>query len=338
MKMKTTLLLLFSIITINSYSQNPINSYASIPLSNYAIATSSTAIDQTTAGANINWNFNTLASTGNSIDTYSNPTTAELTSYPNTTSVTTITSTVGLTNTVNKLYTKNVSNAISITAVKGNGLELNYATNNALLGTFPLSYGYSNTDNTAGNYIYTTYSGTFTGTITTTVDAYGLLTTNIPGILPNTPVTRLKTVQNINLNYSFFTNIGTAVQTSYSYYSASNLIFRSTTIAINVPTLSINQTTSQIESFSNISLGVAENNFLSSQIKITPNPAQDNLNIALNNEQAINLLVISDLSGKTILKVNNPGKSFPINHFQNGIYLATITTETGTATHKFIKE
>jgi hypothetical protein len=336
--MKTTLLFLFSIITINSYSQNPINSYASIPLSKYDIVTSSPAIDQSTAGANINWNFNTLTSTGNSIDTYTTPTATELTSYPTTTSVTNITSTVGPTITVNKLYTKNISNAISITAVKGNGLELNYATNNALLGTFPLSYGYTNTDNTAGNYNYTTYSGTFTGTITTTVDAYGLLTTNLPGILPNTPVTRLKTVQNINLNYSFFTNIGTAIQTSYSYYSANNLIFRSTTIAINVPTLSINQTTSQIESFSNISLGVTENNFLSSQIKITPNPAQDNLNIALNNEQAINLLVISDLSGKTILKANNPGKSLPINHFQKGIYLATITTETGTATYKFIKE
>ncbi len=336
--MKAALLLLFSIITLNSYSQNPIGSYASKPLSNYAIVTSSPAIDQTTTGANINWNFNSLTSTGNSIDTYSTPTAAELTSYPGSTSVTNITSTVGTTNTDNKLYIKNVSNATSITAIKGNGLELNYATNNALLGTFPLSYGYSNIDNIAGNYVYTTYSGTFTGTITTTVDAYGLLKTNLPGILPNTPVTRLKTVQNINLNYSFFTNIGTAVQTSYSYYSASNLVFRSTTITINVPTLSINQTTSQIESFSNISLGVAENNFLSGQIKITPNPAKENLNIALNNSQTINSLVISDFSGKIILKVNNPGKSLPIDNFQNGIYLATITTETGTATHKFIKE
>jgi hypothetical protein len=336
--MKNRLLHIFMLMSLMGYAQNPITTYSSTASTNFAIVTSSSAIDQTAAGANIIWNFNTLTAIGNSVDTYATPTATELTSYPTTTSVATITSTVGSTNTISKLYTKNVSNAVSITAVKATDLELNYVTNNALLGTFPLSYGYTNTDVTAGTYVYTTYSGTFSGTINTSVDAYGLLSTNIPGIVPGTPVTRLKTEQNINLNYSFFTNVGTITQTSYGYYGAGNLLFRSTTVVVNVPLLSINQTSTQFESFTTILLGIENQNLQANLFRIAPNPVKEFLNIALSNNEIINVLTISDCTGKTILKVNHPEKSIPIGHLQKGIYRVAMTSEKGTQTEKFIKE
>lgn len=336
--MTTKLLYLFILIPVMSYAQSPITSYSSTPMSNFAIVTSSSLIDQTAAGANITWNFNTLTATGNSADTYAPPTPAELVSYPTTTDVATITSTIGSTNTVSKLYTRNISNTISITAVKATDLELNYITNNALLGTFPLNYGYSNTDAIAGTYTYSTFSGTFTGTINTAVDAYGTLSTNIPGIAPNTEVTRLKTTQNINLNFSPFGNVGTITQTAYNYYGAGNLLFRSITAVINVPLLSINQTSTQHESFTNITLGTDDQNLQTNQFRITPNPVKDLLNLHTSNNEIISAFTISDCTGKLILEVNNPQKSVSIAHLHKGIYIVALTSEKGTTTEKFIKE
>ena len=103
------------------------------------------------------------------------------------------------------MYTKNTANTISITGISADDLIVNFVTNNATLGLFPMSFGYSNSDTVAGNYTYTTYSGTFTGTLVTTVDAHGTLNlNNTSGGFYTGNITRLKTVLNLSLNYSFF--------------------------------------------------------------------------------------------------------------------------------------
>lgn len=318
-------------------SQTPIAGYYSIPNSSFGIIDPNTVLNQT-SGANQTWNFTNLVKIGQSTDVYTTPTVQETTTYPGTTSTLTINSVVNITNTTNNLFTKNISNQISITGIKGVDYEINYNTNNALLGTFPLSYGYNNVDNVAGSFVYDTNSGTFTGTITTTVDAYGTLNTNDIGFGSfSGNVTRLKTVQNLNLSSGIFTNIGTATQTTYNYYNSSNgyLVFRYSTININVPLLSLNESSTSIENFQTVLLSRAENE-LDSSITIFPNPVKSEFNIK-NVSGNIEYVRILDFQGKEILRTKASEK-INLSNLSNGIYLAIIETEKGTINKKIIKE
>lgn len=318
-------------------SQSPIASYYSIPNSSFGIIDPNTVLNQT-ADTNQTWNFTNLVKIGQSTDAYTTPTTQETTTYPGTTSTLTINSVVNITNTTNNLFTKNNSNQISITGIKGVDYEINYNTNNALLGTFPLNYGYNNVDNVAGSFVYDTNSGTFTGTITTTVDAYGTLNTNDIGFGAfSGNVTRLKTVQNLNLSSGIFTNIGTASQTTYNYYNSSNgyLVFRYSTININVPLLSLNETSTSIENFQTVLLSRAENE-LNRSVTIFPNPIKSEFNIK-NVSEIIESVRILDLQGKEILKTKSSEK-IDLSNISSGIYLAVIETEKGFINKKIIKE
>ncbi len=337
--MKKIITSIIILISLQSVAQT-ITSFYSTPMSSFAIVNSSTSIDQSTTGTNLTWNFNSLSKTGNSVDTYDNPTAGELTTYPGTTSVLTITSTVSPNTSVSKLYTKNNSNQISFTAVKNPEFELNYASNNALVATFPINYGYSNSDPVVGNYVYTTYSGTFSGTMTSTFDAYGTLNTNDVGFGPfNGSASRLKMVQNLNLNYGAIPNVGTVSQTTYNYYSNSTgyLVFRYSTITINVPLLSINQTTTSIETFETILLSNSDYDFLSHNIFISPNPVNEKLNISHSENIKINYLKIFDVTGKE-LSLSRDRNSVDVNDLQNGVYFVNIHTDKGTFTKKIIKQ
>lgn len=320
------------------HSQVPIANYYSTPNSSFGIIDPNTVLNQT-SGANQTWNFTNLVKIGESTDTYTTPTTQETTTYPGTTSTLTINSVINITNTTNNLFTKNISNQVSITGIKGVDYEINYNTDNALLGTFPLNYGYNNVDNVAGSFVYDTNSGTFTGTITTSIDAYGTLNTNNIGFGPfSGNVTRLKTVQNLNLSSGPFTNVGTASQTTYNYYDSSNgyLVFRYSTISINVPLLSINDSSTSIENFQTVLLNRAENE-LDNTIAIFPNPIKSEFDIKNVSSVAIESVRILDLQGKEILKTKASEK-INLSNINSGIYLAIIQTEKGTINKKIIKE
>lgn len=336
MKKIITLYCLFFYILVQS--QTPISSYYSAPNSSFGIIDPTIVLNQT-SGTNQTWNFTNLVKIGESVDSYSTPTSQETTLYPGTNSTLTISSVINTTNTSNQLFTNNTSNQISITALKGVDFEINYNTNNALIGIFPLNYGYNNVDNVGGSFVYQTNSGTFTGTITTTVDAYGTLNTNDIGFGTfSGNVTRLRTVQNLNLSSGIFTNIGTATQTNYNYYDTSTgyLVFRYSSININVPILAINQTNTSIESFQTILLSRAENE-LNNSIVLFPNPLKSELNIQ--NLLSINIesIRILDSQGKEILK-NSKKDKIDLSNIANGIYIAIFETEKGSITKKIIKE
>lgn len=339
--MKTKLLLVFLITSIFSFAQQSIPSYYGADGAKYAVLSSTTPINQGASGAAVTWNFNPLTEIGNSTDSNLTPTANETTSYPNTTAVTKNVATVGSIITTSLIYSKKVGNVVSITAAKGANLDLNFNTDNATIGTFPMNYNYSNTDALAGTYNYPPYTGTFTGSVTTTVDAYGTLNLNITGSgLVSYPVTRLKSVQNIILNNGVLTNVGTIVQTTYGYYNSSvgnAPVFRTNTYTINVPLLSINETSMQMEKFVSF-LGVNENQFAADTIGIYPNPVGDVLNIQNKLSKKINTITIIDLSGRTILKTNYNEKEINVSSLQKGIYIASIETESGNFTQKFIKK
>jgi Secretion system C-terminal sorting domain len=334
--MKTKLLISFLLLSLFSFAQTPINSFYINNDAIFSVVSSANPIDQSVSGANLVWNFNDLTSIGQSQYTNTSPTPDEVSTFPNTNAV--IGSTDGAGTTTSQLFTKNVNSVVSITGLLGAGLELNFITNNATLGAFPMNYGFSNTDNVAGTYNYDTFSGTFTGTIVTTVDAYGTLNANI-GSFTNANATRLKTVINISLNYGFFTNVGTITQTTYSYYNNDLLfnvpLFRTATTSAVVPLASIDQTDTTIESFS-VQLLKNESFSKSPTLQIAPNPVVDVMNIQANNDQKTLSVSIADLNGRIVLN-SNLENTINVSSLQKGIYIATITTDKGTFSKKMIK-
>jgi Secretion system C-terminal sorting domain len=333
--MKTKLLFVSLMTTFLSQAQTPINTFYIDASDGFAVVTSNTPIDQTASGANLVWNFNDLVSIGDSNYFNSVPTATELSTFPNTNKVINRNAVADFVLSNSQFFTKDVANVVSITGLLSAGLELNFSTNNGTLGTFPMNYGFSNTDTVAGNYNYTTYSGTFTGNVVTTVDAYGLLTNNIAGG-NNNPVTRLKTVITINLNYGFFTNIGTITQTTYSYYSTTNMLFRSSTTAALVPLASIDQTDTTLEVYI-ASLGLESSELETNSIQIAPNPVQNNLEIQSNETINIVSIRIVDMDGRTVFTRETTEKTIDVSTLQKGIYIATISANGKKATRKFIK-
>lgn len=340
--MKTKLLFCLLFFSYFGYSQAPIQSFYGGNFPMFSIVDSTTPIDQNDSGANMIWNFDQLTIIGQSEGFQDTPTAAEIALYPNTTAILRTESTLNSVSSTATIYTSNNANTVSITGIKASDLDLNYSTNNAKLGTFPMIYGASNTDAVAGTYNYSTYSGNFTGTITTSVDAYGTISFNIPGIegAGPSPVTRLKTVQNLSIFYGLLGNVGTVNQTIYAYYSPSwpgDALFRTTSTTINIPILSINQTQTSMEKLDTFWLSINNNPLLSNQIKITPNPVEDILHIQNTNDIVINSVTINDINGKLVSE-NTFSENIDVRQFPKGIYIATFKTEKGNSVQKFIKK
>lgn len=338
--MKTKLLLILALASIKTIAQTPINTLEIENGSVYTILNSTNPLDETTSGANVNWNFDNLTVVGDNIISNATPTASELVTFPNSTNVVESLATINAVQTTSKLYTKTVGTTFSITGLNNTELDLNFATNNATIGTLPMAYGYSNTDTLAGTYVFGTYSGTLSGTVTSSVDAYGILSLNNLAFNPAN-VTRLKSVQNISLNYQIFPNVGTVVQTTYNYYADQSIsidspFFRSTITTINVPLLSINQTLVQYEVLSALLLGTTSNDF-KNFVSLYPNPVQDVLKIANESNATINSVAITDNNGRVVLNATSFENGIDVSALQNGIYFVKITTDKGTTNQKMIK-
>ncbi len=335
--MKTKLLsILFFTATI-TWGQS-IPTFHGVDNSSFALLTTATPLDHSAAGANQTWTFSNFVFFGSVFYNYFAPTAAETTSYPGTTEVIVGNSPNGTT----RMYTKTTAgNVLSITGLTGTDLNINFSSNNATLGAFPMAYGFTNTDNVSGNYTYTTYSGTFSGTLVTTVDAYGTLTLTDPAYAYSGSVVRLKTVLNISLNYGIFTNVGTVTQTSYIYYDTAgsffnNPIFRSITTAAVVPLLSIDQTETSLEKFSAV-LGVADNAMTTLWIK---NPVGNNIEINSSAPIEQANIAIVDMLGKTVYSIKNQTVNglleIPVT-LNKGMYVITIANDNGSISKKIVK-
>jgi hypothetical protein len=317
-----------------SWAQSPIASFYVQDNSMYKIIESAAGIDQSATGANTNWSYTDLLQIGSSVEVNQTPTSAQITTYPNSNKVTVNSSTVGATTTDSELFSKNTNNQVSITGLSNPYITLNFSTNNALVGTFPMNYGYTNSDTMAGTYVYGTYSGTFSGTMNTAVDAYGILNLIIDGVQSSHTVTRLKVVQNITLNYSIFPNVGTIVQTIYNYYEAGNSspVFRSTESVVNVPLQGIvDQTITQMEKFDGI---LSNNTFDAHQSLAYPNPVRDLLYLS---NQATTKITLTDMRGRIVLSRVNPAQTIDVSSLENGLYLLEIQTAQGTQIQKILK-
>ena len=342
--MKKITSLIIILISTLSHAQSSIASFFGTTDFYYTNLSPTVALDHSTTGANVSWDFQNIPTNGTSVETNTLPTATELSTYPNTTSVHRITTTINSPNNTANIFSNTSGSTFSFTGFDSNGIVLNYITNNATVGAFPLNFGFSNTDTLAGNYIYSTYNGSFTGTITTEYDSYGTLNLGVDGYNPiSKTVSRIKQVQNINLNYSLFTNIGTILETTYTYYADNNGVmepfFRDTTYVVNVPTFGFNQTTNQDEVFTSALIPLSVSNFdlLSKDLILYPNPTLNKLTISNEANYNIESIVIIDVNGAKLLETKN-SSTIDISHFASGIYFVQINTDEGTITKKIIKE
>ncbi|AWA28882.1 hypothetical protein HYN48_01590 [Flavobacterium magnum] len=327
--MKTTLLSLFSLFTLAASAQSVVSYYGDNNTA-YTLFSAAAPLDQT-AGAGQVWNFSGLTQTGTVTDAVNAPTTPETVTYPGTTTTTTTSGTDNGSPTTSKVFSKEVAGAISITGVAGDGLVFNYVTDNAFVGTYPLAFGYTNTDAIAGTYSYTTYSGTFTGTLTTSVDAYGELTLD-PG--PDAiSVVRLRTQQNISLVYPGLGTVGTVTIDSLSYFEtgSNSPVFRTATTTMVVPVLNINQTRTRMEIMSS-ALGVDAPN--ESTVQLFPNPVHDVLHATGN--ETVRSLRLFDVNGRMV--ASSATDNVNVSQLQQGMYFAEITTDAGASTKKVVKK
>lgn len=334
--MKTKLFITALFTSAITFAQSPIQHFfraEATPL--YIFGMSATPLNQTASGANQTYNFDTLIDAGTSEATCVPVNSAQTTTYPGSTHVQANLTNVTGQNLGNSIFLKNSNETLSITGFSTNDMTLNYNTNNGLIGTFPLNYGYTNSDAVAGSFSGMGYNGTFNGTMISTVDAYGTLTVNIGNITAGTPITRLKIVQNINLNY-IIPNVGTVTQVSYLYYSTDQPyfpIFRTTDTSITVPAMNVDESYGTIEIYQTTLLSTQENT-LSSDVKIFPNPTKDILNINGIDDNV--QIIIYDLNGRKLSE--SRGNSINTANLNSGIYVLEIKSENKTTTRKFVKE
>ena len=338
------LILLFFVFSI-TYSQSPISNLVNQTETIYAIIDSSNSLDENASGSDLIWNFTTLSQVGTNTDTNSSPTSEELSDYPNTTEVLTITSS-DTPPIENKLFIRDDSDEISLTGVtQGTNLSLEFI-DNATLGTFPLNFNYSNSDDTYGNfsgaYEGTNISGTFTGTLETDVDAYGTLTLNDFGSgAYNGNVTRLKTQLNISLNVTII-NIGTASITNYYYYDdiTGQLVFRTSTNIIDIDSFGtvINETVIVYEALNQNILNTDEHTHFNNTIHIFPNPATNLLKFDKPENIKIEKIKVSDLRGRIFEVPFDSIDTIDISNLLPGIYFIHIHTEANVYSQKIIKK
>lgn len=338
--MKIKLLIFVALFSVTGFSQT-ISSFNSDPNTDFTIVTPTIIPDQTPTGANAVWDFTGSTSSGTNIDTYAAPTAAQLTTYPGTTEVLSIT-TQGGTPTVSDFFLKTDGSGTSITGVSQGDIVLNYNGTNAFIGLFPLSFGANNSNAVSGTFSYQGTSGTFTGTVTATVDAYGMLTMNdllcCGGYTGN--VTRLRIDQTLSFSIPpIFNNIGTLTQTTYYYYDndADNLAYRYNNAHLVSAFLGIDQTTETYER--NTAITLSRNTIDATSFQLYPNPAKDFITITSEDNQVIKNVTIVDVQGRNVFTSNVETGRISVSNLQQGMYFMTLETESGAiTTKKFMKQ
>lgn len=316
--MKTKLHLLLCFITFLGYSQTDIEQLHSPNASQFAIVTGT--IDQSASGANTSWDFTSLSTTATVLtDTYVD---TPPTSTIETANGSTITSTIDL---------NTNGGVVSVTSALSSGVQLNY-TDPALIGAFPLSFGYTSTDDVEG-----TFSGPISGDVLDTssidvsVDAWG----NLKVGTFDGEVTRLKIIQNLNLSALGGLVTPTGTQTSYFYYDANsnNLIFRTT--RLQIPYAGIDDSGMDIL----LSHTLSNKEFLETQVNVEllENPVKNILEFKVSDFVNVSDITILDVTGKLVIKSNTNALSVNVNHLKPGLFFAFIKTDIGVITKKFVK-
>ncbi|MGC4040474.1 MAG: T9SS type A sorting domain-containing protein [Flavobacterium sp.] len=338
--MKIKLLLCLMIASTVGFAQHQVNSFYSTNGFTPTAGTFATPPAQGSGGTNQSWTFNGFTVAGTSTITNATPSSTETTTYPGTTNV--IVTTSGTTE--GRMFTKDAGATVSITGLTSSGMTINCnggtsGSGNATLGAFPMVYPFTNTDNNvSGSFNYSTYSGTFSGTLTTTVDAWGVL--SLPNYTYTANVTRLKTILSVTLYASVFP-IGTASQTTYTYYdpldTTNNFAFRSLNTIVQSSVAGIDQNDTTYE------VGIAPllaNSNVALQSLWIKNPVQNTIEINSTNPIEAASIRVMDMLGKTVYESKNQNINGTLELpavLTKGVYLISIENGNGKITRKIVK-
>ena len=344
--MKIPLLFLLFLIVASAHSQTTLYAVngtvndSGLPADgynyrSYTMFAPETVFDQSSAGFDKTWDISSFTELpGGKYYFNTDATASETIEHPGAAMVTTgsITTSEGTTIDSKGYATTSLYNLVAYTDT---GVTLNYNTDNLEFGSFPLTYGDLHLDNViSGTYVLGEYSGTFVGTFIAEVDAYGDLITGTEGTFE---VTRLKTIETLQINYSSFENIGTLVKTTYRYYRAGDLwpFVQSTNTVTNIPMFSLNTNTTNIEKAPAVFLSVPDLE-LNNGLSVFPNPSENEINISVGPNQKVVSVTVIDIQGKIVLTENETTR-IDVNGLQNGTYLIKIQTNEGPSIKKFIK-
>ena len=118
-------------------------------------------------------------------------------------------------------FYKATATQYEVRGVDGGLYDLNFNSSTAIAAVYPVSYGYTNTDNFGGQMtVQGGGSGPFSGTVTTVADGTGDL--DINGVVTYSNCLRVKSTQHITFSLTFGLITGTIDQIIYNYYHSSS--------------------------------------------------------------------------------------------------------------------
>ncbi len=301
----------------------------------YTRVASVAPLDQSAAGADLTWNFDQLSFIG--VSEYHNvvPTAGETGQYPGTTRVVDNVVTINDVTTLSRAF----FNGWAITGVENADFQLHYTDNGAFSTDMNLEYGDTYTETVGGTFFYDGYTGTFAGTITGTVDAYGTLNLNDFGSgvgATSDPVTRLKIVQTLTLSSPPFGVVGSTTFTNYHYYRQGDLypFFTSTVSNFNIPLLSIDEEQTMMEVAAYALLATPE--VSQRNISIVPNPTSGVITVT-GDDIAVQSIAITDMNGRIVMH-NSGANTIDISSLASGVYFARVATDSGSLIKKIVKQ
>lgn len=270
--MKKNLFFLQFLFTTLAFSQTTITKAFNDPIIGDVISNNQVTgtVDNSATGSGATFSNPSVTMGAAITNTYSAPTTAEITTFPGST----IKNNDGAGTTY---FYKTSATQLEITGLINTDATLNFSADNAIALKYPTSFGNTFSDNARGTFTSTVASGLFKGTISSNADASGTL---IIGTKTFTNVLRIKTVQNFNLHQStdtmYLFPIGTITNTMYLYFDNIRKfpLLTYTEGNISVPLLSINQNSSGAQAQNFVFMGTDESSVKTS-LKIYPNPTQD---------------------------------------------------------------
>ncbi len=310
------------------------------------VDTNLTPLPMNISGAGVTWSITGLTMTDSIVvpNTFSSASSfSNAANYPGTNLVqydsTTIT------------YYKSSANLLELLGVDAGQFDLNYNAGNATIASYPMAFGFTNTDNTVGGSITATApfgpaTGTFTGVMNIQIDGTGTL--NINSFSNFTNCVRLTATQNISFDLMTFLGqmAGTLDQTIYNFYNSSSKfpLFTASYSHIQVPSAGIDQMQTQVSVLSSVLIGVKENKLNDVIFKAYPNPANTEVQLyfVLANTESYTVEIFNNLGqiSKTILLSDlQPGmynESINTNDLSAGIYTIKVTGKNTQGTEKMV--
>lgn len=253
-----------------------------------------------------------------------------------------------------KTYYKTTSTGYDLVGVDAGFFDLNYNTNSLTLATWPITMGYTNTDQGAGaitvNQGTTSLSGTFTSTITTEADGTGLLNINNYAYARN-GVLRVKSSQLIEFSIGGgLVAAGTIQNNIYNFYHSSSKypILTLNYNYVDATTFQgpLQQLQTTLSVLSDVTVGVKENEAKEVIFKAYPNPANNDVNIhfVLTQNESYTIEVVNML-GQTMKSLNlgdlQPGvysENININDLTSGVYFIKVNGKNAQGIEKLIVE